>query len=108
MEVVQAGLVPSTAPGGSPVVVGLRTTERFGPPECRLEILAARRTVAVAVREEIGRLMRLRDVFRGQVLSAAARLLTHGTARRRIPCGQPPPRPVTDPPTAQTAIVEGK
>src|SRR5712692_4715546 len=35
MEVVQAGLVPSTAPGGSPVVVGLRTTERFGPPECR-------------------------------------------------------------------------
>jgi hypothetical protein len=69
MEVVQFGLVLSTAPDESPVVIGLRATDRFGPPECRMEILAAQRTAAVAVRGEIERLMRVHDVFRGQVLS---------------------------------------
>ena len=69
MEVVQFGLAPSVAPDGSPVFIGVRTTERFGPPECRVEILAAQRPAAVAVRGEVERLMRLHDVFRGQVLS---------------------------------------
>ena len=69
MEVVQFGLAPSVAPDGSPVFIGVRATERFGPPECRVEILAARRPAAVAVRGEVERLMRLHDVFRGQVLS---------------------------------------
>jgi hypothetical protein len=69
MEVADFGLVLSTAPDHSPVVIGVRATERFGPPECRVEILGARRTAAVAVRGEIERLMRVHDVFRGQVLS---------------------------------------
>ncbi len=69
MEVVQFGLVPSTAPDSSPIVIGLRATERFGPPECRIEILAAQQATAVAVRGEIERLMREHDVLRGQVLS---------------------------------------
>ncbi|HEX9538055.1 MAG TPA: ATP-binding protein [Streptosporangiaceae bacterium] len=69
MEVVQFGLVLSTAPDDSPVVIGLRATDRFGPSECRMEILAAQRIAAVAVRGEIERLMRVHDVFRGKVLS---------------------------------------
>ena len=69
MEVVQSGLVLSAALDGSPVVLGIRTTERYGPPECRIEILASERATAVAVRAEIERLMRVHDVFRGQVLS---------------------------------------
>ena len=69
MEVVQFGLVESTAPDGGPVVIGMRASERYGPPECRVEILASRRAAAVAVRGDIERLMRMHDVFRGQVLS---------------------------------------
>ncbi len=69
MEVVQFGLVPSAAPDGSPVFLGVRSTERFGPSGCRVEILAAQRPVAAAVRGEVERLMRVHDVLRGQVLS---------------------------------------
>ncbi len=69
MEVVQFGLVESTAPDGAPVVIGMRAKERYGPPQCRMEILASRKTAAVAVRDDIERLMRRHDVFRGQVLS---------------------------------------
>lgn len=67
MEIVQSGLVPSAAPDGSSVFIGVRSSERYGP-ECRIEILAARRPAAVAVRGEVERLMRMHDVFRGQVL----------------------------------------
>lgn len=72
MEVVLAGAVLSQAPDGTPVVIGLQVTDHFGPPECRVDVLAASQEAAVAVRDEIGRLMRARDVLRGQVLSFGA------------------------------------
>jgi hypothetical protein len=75
-EVVTLGLVAATAPvqrdgevGGAPVVIGIRDESQFGGPFCTLEILAADRSPAAATRDEIGRLMRAHDVFRGQVLS---------------------------------------
>jgi hypothetical protein len=71
-EVVTLGLVTTTAPDGSPVVIGIRDESRFGPPACSLEILAADREAATATRDEIDRLMRVHDVFRGQVLSFTA------------------------------------
>ena len=70
-EVVTFGLVTSTAPGGDPVVIGIRDESRFGPPFCNLEVLAAGQAAAIAARDEIERLMRVHDVFRGQVLSFA-------------------------------------
>ena len=71
-EVVTLGLVTTTAPDGDPVVIGIRDESRFGPPACSLEILAADREAATATRDEIDRLMRVHDVFRGQVLSFTA------------------------------------
>jgi hypothetical protein len=71
-EVVTLGLVATTAPDGDPVVVGIRDESRFGPPVCNLEILAADRETATSTRDEIDRLMRVHDVFRGQVLSFTA------------------------------------
>ena len=68
-EVVTSGLVTAAAPDGTPVVIGVRDDSQFGPPSCRLEILAADRAAAAATRDEIERLMRVHDVFRGQVLS---------------------------------------
>jgi hypothetical protein len=67
-EVVTFGLVNSVAPGGEPVVIGVRLTESY-PPRYRLEILATSREAATSARDEIERLMRANDVFRGQVLS---------------------------------------
>ena len=68
-EVVTFGLVATTAPDGAPVVIGVRDESQFGPPFCAVEVLAAGRPAAAATRDEIGRLMRVHDVFRGQVLS---------------------------------------
>jgi hypothetical protein len=68
-EVVTFGLVTAIAPDGAPVVIGIRDESRFGPPFCSLEILAADQATATATRDEIERLMRVHDVFRGQVLS---------------------------------------
>jgi DNA polymerase III delta prime subunit len=68
-EVVILGLVAATAPDGTPVVIGIRDESQFGGPSCTLEILAADRSPAAATRDEIERLMRAHDVFRGQVLS---------------------------------------
>ncbi|MBO0771649.1 MAG: ATP-binding protein [Actinobacteria bacterium] len=70
-EVVTLGLVTAAAPGGAPVVIGIRDQSRFGEPLCMLEVLAADRAAATATRGEIERLMRAHDVFRGQVLSFA-------------------------------------
>jgi len=70
-EVVTLGLVAAAAPAGAPVVIGIRDESRFGPPLCTLEVLAADREAATAARDEIERLMRAHDVFRGQVLSFA-------------------------------------
>ena len=71
-EVVIFGLVAATAPDGAPVVIGIRDESRFGPRFCSLEILATEQAAATATRDEIERLMRVHDVFRGQVLSFAA------------------------------------
>jgi hypothetical protein len=68
-EVVTLGLVTATAPDGAPVVIGIRDESQFGPPFCSLDVLAADRPTATATRDEIERLMRAHDVFRGQVLS---------------------------------------
>ena len=68
-EVVTFGLVTSTAPDGAPVVIGIRDETRFGSPTWNLEILATDQAAATATRDEIERLMRMHDVFRGQVLS---------------------------------------
>jgi hypothetical protein len=71
-EVITSGLVTAAAPDGAPVVIGIRDESQFGPPSCRLEILAADREAAAATRDEIGLLMRVHNVFRGQVLSFTA------------------------------------
>jgi hypothetical protein len=68
-EVVTLGLIATTAPGGDPVVIGMRAEREFGPPYGDLEILAASRDVASATRAEIARLADAHNVFRGQVLS---------------------------------------
>ena len=68
LEVVQLGMVATAAPDGSPVVVGLSSRDDF-EPNCLLTVYAAERSAAVAVREEIDRLKREHDPFRGQVLS---------------------------------------
>ena len=81
---VTLGLVASTAPGGDPVVIGIRDESRFGPPFCNLEVLAADQAAAIATRDEIERLMRVHDVFRGQVLSFTASE-HHGNGLRHVP-----------------------
>jgi hypothetical protein len=69
VEVVQLGYVPTVAPDGQPVVIGLRGGyEQFGDPVCELRVLAADREVATAVRDEVERLAQERDVLRGAVL----------------------------------------
>lgn len=69
-EAVQLGLVCTAAPDGTPVVLAVQgAQEDRGEDRCHLQLLAADRTTAAAVREEIERLMREHDAFRGQVLS---------------------------------------
>jgi hypothetical protein len=70
-EVVTLGLVATTAPGGEPLVIGIRAEREFGSPYIELEILAADRAAASAARTEIARLSSEHNVFRGQVLSFA-------------------------------------
>jgi hypothetical protein len=43
--------------------------KQFGPPQCSLEVLAADARAGTATRDEIDRLLRAHNVFRGQVLS---------------------------------------
>ncbi len=69
-EAVQLGLVRSTAPDGQPVVIAMRgQPEHHGGAGCSLRVLAASRETATVVNAEVERLMRVHDVFRGQVLS---------------------------------------
>jgi hypothetical protein len=68
-EVVNMGLVATQAPDGTPVVVGLSGPDRHVGPmggEVRLDLLAADRAAATAVRDEIERLMRAHDVYRAR------------------------------------------
>jgi hypothetical protein len=69
IEAVQFGFVRTTAPDGSPVVVCMRGPAEHMEPTCTLQVLAADRDTATAVRERIGRLMREHDAFRGQIFS---------------------------------------
>jgi hypothetical protein len=69
-EAVQLGLVCTTAPDGTPLVLAIQgAQEDRGEDRCHLQLLAADRTTAATVREEIERLTREHDAFRGQVLS---------------------------------------
>lgn len=69
-EAVQLGLVCTTAPDGTPVVLAVQgAQEDRGEDRCHLQLLAADRATAATVREEIEALMREHDTFRGQVLS---------------------------------------
>ncbi len=69
-EAVQLGLVCTRAPDGTPVVLAIQgAQEDRGEERCHLQLLAADRATAATVREEIDRLTRKHDVFRGQVLS---------------------------------------
>jgi ATPase family protein associated with various cellular activities (AAA) len=69
IDAVQFGFVRTAAPDGSPVVVSMRGPAEHMEPTCTLQVLAANRDIATAVRERIGTLMREHDVFRGQILS---------------------------------------
>jgi hypothetical protein len=69
IDAVQFGLVRTVAPDGSPVVVAMRGPAEHMEPTCTLQVLAAHRDTATAVRERIERLMRERDVYRGQILT---------------------------------------
>jgi hypothetical protein len=69
-EAVQLGLVRSAAPSGAPVVIAVRgSAAGFNhQPNCMLQILAADRAAATAVRDEIEQQMRKHDAFRGAIL----------------------------------------
>ena len=70
VDAVQLGFVRTAAPDGSPVVLGLRGgLAEYGRPSCEMRVLAADRATATAVRDEVDRLARRHDPFRGQVLS---------------------------------------
>jgi hypothetical protein len=66
---VQFGLARTVAPDGTPAVVAMRGPAEHMEPTCTLQVLAARRDTATAVRERIERLMREHDVYRGQILT---------------------------------------
>lgn len=69
-EAVQLGLVLTRAPDGAPSVITVRGPQPHqGPmPGCVLQVLAADRATATVVRDEVARLMRERDAFRGAIL----------------------------------------
>jgi DNA polymerase III delta prime subunit len=68
IETVQLGLVPTTTPDGTPVIMAISSRDEFDG-QCLLTILAADRSAAAAVRDEVDRLKQAHDPFRGQVLS---------------------------------------
>lgn len=69
-EAVQLGMVCTSAPDGAPVVLALQGAQEMrGEEACHLQLLAADRSTAAAVRDEIEALTREHDAFRGQVLS---------------------------------------
>jgi hypothetical protein len=70
VDAVQLGFVPTAAPDGTPVVLGLRGgLSDYGEPSCELRVLAGDRATAAATRDELERLCREHDAFRGQVLT---------------------------------------
>ncbi len=70
VDVVQLGLVGTTAQDGSPVLLAVRgANPQYGQLECRLEVMASDRATATAVRDQVERLIAERDVLRGKVLA---------------------------------------
>ncbi|HEX3590116.1 MAG TPA: AAA family ATPase [Pseudonocardiaceae bacterium] len=70
IDVIQFGLVRTRSADGEPVVIALRGPAEHSPePRCLLRVLAADRTVATAVREEVERLVGAVDIHRGQLLA---------------------------------------
>ncbi|HVV24735.1 MAG TPA: ATP-binding protein [Pseudonocardiaceae bacterium] len=70
IDIIQFGLVRTQSPGGRPVVLALRGTVEHSPfPNPQLRVLAADRDTATEVREDIERLVRDNDIYRGQLLS---------------------------------------
>ncbi|HEX4701808.1 MAG TPA: ATP-binding protein [Pseudonocardiaceae bacterium] len=69
-EAVQLGLVATVSPTGAPVVITVRGPSEFHGPhlQAKLQILAADRATATATRDEVERLMRRHDAFRGAIL----------------------------------------
>ncbi|MEW9528320.1 AAA family ATPase [Microbispora sp. NPDC049125] len=70
-EVVSLGLVLTRSPDGAPVVIGLRGAHEGMPPNCQIVVLAPDRASATRTRDEVERLMREHDVYKGQILSFA-------------------------------------
>ncbi|MGW4471653.1 AAA family ATPase [Nonomuraea sp. NPDC004354] len=68
MEVVQLGMVASRAPDGTPVVLVVTSVDDY-QGHSMLTVLSSSRTAASATRDEIERLKRRHDPFRGQVMS---------------------------------------
>ncbi|MEU9886667.1 ATP-binding protein [Sphaerisporangium sp. NPDC051011] len=66
-EVVSFGLVLTFSPDGGPVVLGLRGAT--DSPQCQIVVLAPDRSSATRTRDEIERLTREHDIYRGQILS---------------------------------------
>lgn len=71
VEAVQLGLVPTRAPNGDPVVVGLRGPQpHMGPVMiCKLDVLAGSREAATLTRQAIEALVAEHDIVRGQVIA---------------------------------------
>ncbi|MFI5613536.1 AAA family ATPase [Amycolatopsis sp. NPDC051903] len=70
VEVVQLGLVGTTAPDGTPVLIGVRgANPQYGQLQCRLEVIAGERPAATAARDRIEQLIAKHDVLQGQVLA---------------------------------------
>ncbi|MFC5818988.1 AAA family ATPase [Nonomuraea harbinensis] len=70
-EVISLGMVLTRAPGGTPVVLALRGAQEHMSTDCQVVVLAPDRAAAKESRDEIERLMREHDVYRGQILSFA-------------------------------------
>ncbi|MEO3858119.1 ATP-binding protein [Acrocarpospora sp. B8E8] len=68
IEVLQLGLVATNAPDGTPVILGISDREDYSK-FCLMTVIAADRAAAGAVRDEVDRLKREHDPFRGKVLS---------------------------------------
>ena len=69
IDAVQFGIVPTTAPDGTPVIMSIHGAPPHSEPVCQLQVLAADRAAGTATRERFEQLMREHDAFRGQVLT---------------------------------------
>ena len=67
-EAVQVGLVNSVAPDGTPVVLAVRGPNEFRQRQVMLHVIAPDKAIATAARDEIERLMKEHNAFRGALL----------------------------------------